>query len=212
MLENLFNNLSFGQYLQEGAAISYDELQKRIASVQVMQQQQAVAAGIENMKQQNTAAQQAARSAAIARGNQARYAVDAANNQIGKLQELQNLANDIYKQTNGAYEASISNMYNTLNTIVSNTNAAVASNIGQVRAQYGSSDILVDTGSSKDVQMQVGNAVLAQGQKDYSARVNQIADTISKVTSMALENKYNNMDYNSQKELIQINLNRSLNG
>lgn len=212
MLKNLFNNLSFGQYLQEGAAISYDELQKRIASVQAMQQQQAVAAGIENMKQQNASAQQAARSAAIARGNQARYAVDAANNQIGKLQELQNLANDIYKQTNGAYEASINNMYNTLNTIVSNTNAAVASNIGQVRAQYGSSDIIVDTGSSRDVQMQVGNAILAQGQKDYSARVNQIADTISKVTSMALENKYNNMDFNSQKELIQINLNRSLNG
>lgn len=212
MIDKFYNSTSQGEYLKQGAAISYDELQRRIAEVQAYQQQSAVAAGLESQKKATLEAQQAARDASIYRQRQANYAAGAANTQIAQIQSVRNLANQVYKQTTGAYEDSLKNLQNSLNTIVYNTNAQINSNVGQVRAGFGASDIIVDSGSARDVANQVGVATLNEGRKQFAARVNDISNTINKITAMEVENKYSNLNADAQQQLIQINLNRGLNG
>lgn len=212
MLENLFQSSQYGQYLQEGAAQSYDELQKRIIYVNSQMQQQQIAAGLAEKNYQAVQAANAARAAAIARQTQANYTIQDYNVQRQSLNDLKDMTNQIYAQTNNAYNASISNMTSGLRTIANNTYEEIQRGVGQIRSSYGASDIVVDTGSSKDISQMTAQATENKGNADYASMAINISNAVSKRAAAALTNAYQNMNADTQQQLLEISVNRALNG
>lgn len=198
--------------IRGAASQSVEELQKQLLLLQVQQQQQAIASGVQAKQQQAVQAQAVARQAAKQKQAEARSLVASYKVQWNQLNNLQNLTNESYAITRGTYEANIANMRTSLDNIVRVTNAAVEKNVGTARAQYGASDIIVDRGSARDVALQMTAATVREGNKNYSAMVNNISNSINQLSSLEFENKYKNLDFVGQKQILDITTTRTLNG
>lgn len=212
MLDNLYNSSEYGQYLREGAAISYKELQNRINYVHMQLAQQQIANGLDATQYNASQSVAAAQHYSSAVQTQTNYAINYSNSAIDRINSAQDTANAVYNSTNNIYNSNLLNMRAALQVTQMGTSTAVTAASGAVRNSFGGGAIIVDTGTAKDLSIQAAQGAYDRGMQQYQGQVTQIQNTINAQAQAAITNSAQNISYDAQKYLVNLNLQRSLNG
>ncbi len=212
MRDSLLNQSAYGDFLNKGSQVSYEEYMKRSTYAMSQLQLQSVQLNNQEMNYQLNLAKQQAQQADLQKIADAQRAIYSFQVSSSYQRQLNSLSNKLTKINQNVLKSNAVNLQASAVRDLQNAAGKSQAAVGQVYNQFGGSDIMTGTGSALDVADYISSQAEEAGYNQYNNKMNQVNDQLAKSLQLGYSQSFENLSLDSKLYLEGLSVNRTLNG